>query len=56
MKKPTIIQQLITAEEKAALLFKTIENRKLIVCGKTEKELNNEVYSIAFELFGIKKY
>ena len=56
MKNPTIIQQLITAEEKAALLFKTIENRKLIVCGKTEKELNNEVYSIAFELFGIKKY
>lgn len=50
------IKQLIIAEEKALLLFKTIEERKFIVAGKTEKELNKEIYNLAYELFGIKKY
>ena len=54
MTKP--IKQLIIAEEKALLLFKTIEERKFIVAGKTEKELNNDIYNLAYELFGIKKY
>ena len=48
--------QLISAEKKAAELFKTIETRKLIRAGITEKELNQAIYNLAFELFGIKKY
>jgi Xaa-Pro aminopeptidase len=50
------IESLILAEEKANQLFQEIENRKLIVAGKSEKELNVEVFNLAFELFGIKKY
>lgn len=49
-------QALIEAEQKAVLLFDEIENRNLIQAGKTEKELNTEVFDLAFELFGIKKY
>lgn len=50
------LDQLIEAERKAEILFKTIEDRGLIVAGKTEKQLNTEVFDLAFELFGIKKY
>ncbi len=48
--------KLIEAEKKAKLLFKEIENKKLIIPGKTEKELNNEIFELAFNMFGIKKY
>lgn len=48
--------RLLKAEEKACILFQEIENRKLIYPGKTEKELNLDVFNLAFELFGIKKY
>ncbi len=48
--------KLIEAEKKAMLLFKEIENKKLIIPGKTEKELNNEIFELAFNMFGIKKY
>lgn len=50
------LEKLIDAEKKAALLFKTLEDRNLISEGKTEKELNTEVFNLAFELFGIKKF
>lgn len=50
------IEQLQEAESKAAQLFGEIESRGLLVPGITEKELNNTVYELAFELFGIKKY
>ena len=50
------LTQLIEAEKKAEILFKEIENRNIIHSGKTEKEINNEIYSLAFDLFGIKKY
>ena len=52
----SIKQQLIEAEEKAAFLFKEIEARGLITVGKSERQLNKEVFDLAFELFGIKKY
>ena len=52
----SIKQQLIEAEEKAAFLFKEIEARGLITVGKSEHQLNKEVFDLAFELFGIKKY
>ena len=47
---------LIEAEKKAAFLFQEIENQNLIVAAKTEKELNSEIFDLAYELFGIKKY
>jgi Xaa-Pro aminopeptidase len=50
------VQKLIEAEEKAAWLFKTIHERGLIVPGKTERELNAEVFALALELLGVKKY
>lgn len=50
------IHNLREAEAKASHLFKLIEERGLIKAGKTEKELNNEIYDLAVELYGIKKY
>ena len=50
------LTQLIDAENKAERLFQEIENRNIIQSGKTEKEINNEIYDLAFDLFGIKKY
>lgn len=49
-------QKLIEAEEKAWQLFKAIEANGLIAPGKTEKQLNAEVYKLAKKLFGIKKF
>jgi len=50
------LSHLIEAENKAQNLFETIIQKQLIVAGKSEKQLNNEVYKIASELFGIKKF
>ncbi len=50
------LTKLISAEAKASQLFSEIESRKLVQAGKSEKELNDEVYQLAYELFGIKKY
>src|SRR4051812_3066103 len=52
----TIKIKLMEAEEKATELFKAAEDRGLIVAGKTEKQLNNEIFALAKELFGIEKY
>lgn len=54
MKSP--IDNLIEAEFKAVQLFQQIEERQLILAGKTERALNKEVYELAFEMFGISKY
>lgn len=48
--------KILEAEEKANYLFKTIEHRGLIMAGKTERQLNVDIFNLAFELFGIKKY
>ena len=50
------LKKLIKAEEKASKLFDQIQVRKLIFPNKTEKDLNYEIFDLAFELFGIKKY
>jgi Xaa-Pro dipeptidase len=50
------LEKLIDAEEKAAQLFQAIDDRGLIAAGKTEKEINTEIYNLAFDLFGIEKY
>src|SRR5262249_32317293 len=49
-------EQLRAAEAKAAHLFREVESRGLIRGGITEEQLNREIYALAFELFGIKKY
>lgn len=49
-------QQLVNAEQNAVKLFQAIESRGLIVPEKSERTLNNEVYELAFEMFGIRKY
>ncbi len=44
------------AEQKAMELFDAIAERGLIAAGKTEKELNKEIFQLADDLFGIKKF
>ena len=44
------------AETKAAALFAEIESRELVRPGISERTLNTEVYELAFEMYGIKKY
>jgi len=44
------------AETKAEKLFSEVETRGLIRAGTSEKSLNKEVYELAFEMYGIKKY
>lgn len=56
MPSNTSFEQLLIAEKKAEALFKEIEKRELILAGKTEKELNKDVYQLAKELFGVKKH
>lgn len=48
--------KLIKAEKVASTLFETVVQRGLIVPGKSEKELNDEVYKLAKELFNIKRH
>lgn len=48
--------RLMEAEKKACELFQAVEERGLIVAGKTENELNTEVFQLAKELLGIEKY
>ena len=49
-------QRLILAEQKAKELFDTVEKKGLIVAGKSEKELANEIVKIAKEDFGVKDH
>ena len=48
--------KLIEAEAKALQLFNAIEDRNLIVAGKSEEQINTEIYNLAFELLGVEKY
>ena len=48
--------KLIWAENIAIQLFKGVEDRHLIIAGKSEQQLNAEVFKLAFELFGIEKH
>ncbi|MBI2430041.1 MAG: aminopeptidase P family protein [Ignavibacteriales bacterium] len=49
-------QQLLASQHKAEELFAAIERHGLIVPEKAEKVLNDQVYELAFEMFGIRKY
>lgn len=48
--------QLLQAEEIATQLFDEISKRNLILAGKTENELNEEIFMLAKEMFGIEKH
>lgn len=48
--------QLIAAERKALELFQKAEADGLIVAGKLESQLNNQLFALAEELFGIQKF
>ena len=48
--------KLIEAEKIAEQLFNTIEVLKLVKPGKSEKQLNEEIFALAKELFGIEKF
>ena len=49
-------QKMLLAELKAKKLFSAVEERGLIVAGKSESQLVEEVVQIAREDFGIEKY
>jgi Xaa-Pro aminopeptidase len=49
-------QSLILAQNKAIDLFKTVEERGLIVSGKSEKELCDEILQIAKDKFGVENH
>ncbi|KRO86458.1 MAG: aminopeptidase [Cryomorphaceae bacterium BACL29 MAG-121220-bin8] len=38
------------------MLFDTIESNKILIPGKSEEEINKEIYNLAFEMFAIQKY
>ena len=48
--------KLLEAENIASQLFDSIQERQLSQPGKSEKELNEEIFQLADELFGIKKF
>ena len=52
----TIKTKLVWAENIALQLFKAVEDRQLIVAGKSERQLNNDVFKLAAELFGLEKH
>lgn len=49
-------EKLVLAEQKAKDLFAAVETRGLIVAGKSEKELSDEIVKIASEDFGINNH
>jgi Xaa-Pro aminopeptidase len=48
--------KLLEAQKIAVQLFKTAETQNLIIAGKSEEELNDEIFNLASELFGIEKH
>ena len=56
MNNPLKLNKLVEAENMAKDLFDNAINLDLIVPGKTEKEINDDIYSLANRMFGIKKY
>lgn len=52
----TTKSNLIKAEQIAIDLYRSVEDKGLISAGKDEKTLNEEIYALAKELFGIEKH
>jgi Xaa-Pro dipeptidase len=47
---------LIAAEKRAETLFDEIEQRNLVRAGRTERDIEQEIYAIALEQFGVEKH
>ena len=47
---------LVEAERRAEKLFNEIEQRNLIRPGRTEREIEQEIYQIALDQFGVEKH
>lgn len=50
------LKNLIEAEKKAAKLFLEIELNRLLIPGKSEEEINLDIFDLAYKMYGIKKY
>jgi Xaa-Pro dipeptidase len=48
--------ELLEAQNKASRLFREVEERGLIRAGVSEAELNEGIYELAAEMYGISKY
>jgi len=51
-----VVAELLSAEKRAFTLFDEAISRGFIVAGKSERELNSEMYQLADELLGVKKF
>jgi Xaa-Pro dipeptidase len=49
-------KSLVMAERRAETLFDEIERRQLISSGRTEKEIEQEIYQLALDKFGVEKH
>jgi Xaa-Pro dipeptidase len=47
---------LVAAEKRAETLFDEIERRGLVRAGRTEREVEREIYAIALQQFGVEKH
>ena len=52
----TIVAGLMDAQRKANGLFKAVETQKLIRPGRTETDINESIYSLAEQTYGITRY
>jgi hypothetical protein len=50
------VRELIAAQAKADALFRAVESRRLIRPGITEGQLNEAIYALAKEMYGITTY
>src|SRR5580692_5013756 len=47
---------LLAAEAKALALFQAIETNRLVVAGRTERDVEQDIYALARERFGVEKH
>lgn len=50
------LKNLVEAEQKAQQLFNEIENKNILIAGNSENRINELIFELAFNMFGIKKY
>jgi len=50
------LKNLVEAEKKAQQLFNEIENKNILIAGNSENKINELIFELAFNMFGIKKY
>jgi len=51
-----LISGLLDAQAKAHALFAEVKTRKLIRCGAKESEINEGIYALAGQMYGISRY